>query len=412
MSDPSRFDPPPAALDRRRFLAGSLAACGVGLAAAAPLGQPLWAAPRPARPEGKNLVVVRFGAGVRFRDTFGAGDRTLTPHLRSQARRGTLFSHVRNDGELRHDCATWTLMNGTYGPRQFARGAKLAEGLSYSPTWFEMVRKTFARPVEKLLAVGVEPCSLSEEYGARYQASCFASQKDARDGASASGDASLGVCAERFMLNRRIGQIARDLDDDLKPRTRSQRRASYLGAIDEHFSADPLAETSLTEIAREVLADRLVAPQPWITAAEGDDVLLDLALRAMAKHRPECTMIAFQSTDLAHFGAWRTYTAQLRRLDLLLARLQDFLASTPFYSDRTTLVVTTEIGRGDPNFAQHELEGDSERRLFTLVLGPDVEAGREIAEPRDFAGLAPGIARFLGVPLPGATATAWPEFPA
>lgn len=411
MTETSRFDPQPT-LDRRRFLERSLAACAVGLATGLPFGRTVLGAPRPVRPEGKNLVVVRFGAGVRFRDTFGGGDRTLTPHLRSQARRGTLFSHVRNDGELRHDCATWTLLNGTYGPRQFARGAKLAEGLSYSPTWLELYRKAFARPQDKLLAVGIEPCSRNEELGARFQAASYAAQQDAGDGASASGDASLGVCAERFMLNRRIGQIARDLDDDLKPRTRAQRRASYLGVIDDHLGADPLRQTSLTEIVREVLADRLVAPQPWITAAEADDVLLDLALRAMAKHRPECTVIGFQSTDLAHFGAWRTYTAQLRRLDLLLARLQDFLASTPFYADRTTLVVTTDIGRGDPNFAQHELEGESERRLFTLVLGPDVEPGREIGEPRDFAGLAPGLARFLGVTLPGGTATAWPEFPA
>lgn len=411
MTEPRHLDPG-STLDRRRFLEGTLAACGLGLAAGLPFGNAVLGAPRPVRPEGKNLVVVRFGAGVRFRDTFGAGDRTLTPHLRSQARYGTLFSHVRNDGELRHDCATWTLLNGSYGPRQFARGAKLAEGLSYSPTWLELYRKTYARPIDKLLAVGVEPCSRSEEFGARFQAASFAAQQDAQDGTSASGDASLGVCAERFMLNRRIGQIARDLEDDLKPRTRSQRRASYLGVIDEHFGSEPMRQTSLTEIVREILADRLAAPQPWITAAEADDVLLDLALRAMTKHRPECTVIGFQSTDLAHFGAWRTYTAQLRRLDLLLARLQDFLASTPFYANRTTLVVTTEIGRGDPNFAQHELEGESERRLFTLVLGPDVEAGREVNDVRDFAGLAPGLARFLGVTLPAATAPIWPEFPA
>lgn len=411
MSEPRRLAPQ-APFDRRQFLERSLAACGLGLAATLPWLRSADGAPRPSRPEGKNLVVVRFGAGVRFRDTFGGGDQTLTPHLRSQARRGTLFAHVRNDGELRHDCATWTLQNGTYGARQFARGARLADGLSYSPTWAEMFRKTYAKPIEKLLAVGLEPCSRSEEYGARYQASCFASQQDAQDGTAASGDASLGVCSERFMLNRRIGQIARDLGDDAKARTRAQRRAAYLEVIDEHFAAEPLRQTSMTEIVREILADRLVAPQPWITAAEADDVLLDLALRAMAKHRPECTTIAFQSTDLAHFGAWRTYTAQLRRLDLLLARLQDFLATTPFYADRTTLVVTSEIGRGDPNFAQHELEGESERRLFTLVLGPEVTAGREITEQRDFAGLAPSIARFLGVQLPAATGVAWPEFPA
>jgi hypothetical protein len=47
-----------------------------------------------------------------------------------------------------------------------------------------------------------------------------------------------------------------------------------------------------------------------------------------------------------------------------------------------------------------------------LVLGPEVTAGREITEQRDFAGLAPSIARFLGVQLPAATGVAWPEFPA
>jgi hypothetical protein len=71
------------------------------------------------------------------------------------------------------------------------------------------------------------------------------------------------------------------------------------------------------------------------------------ALEAVEKHKPRVLYVAFGDTDeLAHAGDYDQYLSAIERGDAFLRLLWDRLQADPFYRDQTTLIVTTDHGRG------------------------------------------------------------------
>ena len=89
------------------------------------------------------------------------------------------------------------------------------------------------------------------------------------------------------------------------------------------------------------------APMLWRT------VRLDLltngyAMEALENQHPRVIYIAYGETDdFAHDGSYERYIDAAHRTDLMLSKLWNWLQTDSFYRDRTTLLISTDHGRGN-----------------------------------------------------------------
>ena len=104
-------------------------------------------------------------------------------------------------------------------------------------------------------------------------------------------------------------------------------------------NAAPAESQFLNELSAE-------APKLWSTVRL--DVLTNgYAMDALKSHNPRVIYIAYGETDdFAHDGNYDRYINAAHRSDLMLSKLWQWVQSTPSYRDRTTLIITTDHGRG------------------------------------------------------------------
>ena len=68
---------------------------------------------------------------------------------------------------------------------------------------------------------------------------------------------------------------------------------------------------------------------------------------ALKSRNPRVIYIAYGETDdFAHDGSYDRYIDAAWRTDLMLSKLWDWLQASPFYRDRTTMIISTDHGRG------------------------------------------------------------------
>jgi hypothetical protein len=187
----------PVPLDRRRFLGH--ASAGLGLFAAAgglgdaedrPLGDEPPANPDPApapnrRPyTGPNVILVRFGGGVRRRETILDPPRTYCPFIYHDLfhRQGILFSNVDISSApnivTSHGQGTLYLLTGRYDEYHDITHRPFADRFEPTvPTLFAYLRRTYDIPEHQALIVNGED-RINEEfytfsnhhlYGVRYR---------------------------------------------------------------------------------------------------------------------------------------------------------------------------------------------------------------------------------------------------
>ncbi len=86
---------------------------------------------------------------------------------------------------------------------------------------------------------------------------------------------------------------------------------------------------------------------------------------ALLKAHNRVTYIAFGDTDeLAHAGDYAGYLAAMERADEYLRQVWDLIQSDPYYRDQTTMIVSTDHGRGkEPLSAWRDHAG---KRYFDL----------------------------------------------
>ena len=163
---------------RRRFLQG-IALGAPALAAARDDGQPATepaaATPRPEY-SGPKVVLVRFGGGVRRRETIDP-DHTYAPWTRKEfAKQGTLFTNMMIDPALElntsHGEGTLNILTGVYRKYQDVGKTNPAVEEQFlgsrfeadAPTLFEYLRAAFQVPEHQTLIVNGEDRAQEEFY--------------------------------------------------------------------------------------------------------------------------------------------------------------------------------------------------------------------------------------------------------
>lgn len=155
--------------------------------------------------------------------------------------------------------------------------------------------------------------------------------------------------------------------------------------VNAGYATESPATTARTGWLNEVSAE---APRLWSTVRP-DFLTNGYALEALKTQRPRVIYIAFGETDdFAHDGSYDRYIDAAHRNDLMLSRLWSWLQSDADYRDSTTLIVTTDHGRGDSpdNWSRHS------RPVATPRNGEDSATNGSMGSDQIWlAAIGPGI---------------------
>jgi len=129
------------------------------------------------------------------------------------------------------------------------------------------------------------------------------------------------------------------------------------------------------------------APRLWSTVRV-DFLTHGYAMEALKSRHPRVTYISYGETDdFAHDDSYDRYIDAAHRTDMMLAKLWNRLQSDPFYRGRTTLMITTDHGRGEtPDGWPYHASAEG-----AIKLGSDTAEGVPGSNQTWFAAIGPGI---------------------
>ncbi|MFV7234784.1 sulfatase-like hydrolase/transferase [Flavobacterium sp. ZB4R12] len=147
-------------------------------------------------------------------------------------------------------------------------------------------------------------------------------------------------------------------------------------AFDKIGGTNPTAKQNLIN---NMLADSY---KPWHL-----DECLDVftqyeALEELKTKKPKVLYIAYGETDeWAHGGQYRSYLDAAHQVDAWIKQIWDFVQNDPQYKNKTTLVFTTDHGRGDKIKAEWTSHGSSIQdasEIWFAAMGPGITGKGEL----------------------------------
>ncbi|MBL9049237.1 MAG: hypothetical protein JNK19_03900 [Tabrizicola sp.] len=366
-------------MDRRSFTLGSL-----GLAAG--LATPMPALSQTPSYRGPNVILVRFGGGVRRAETIDEAT-TWAPYLRHVlAPRGTFIPDLRIDRlegvNTSHAEGTLNLLTGRYLAYRDASEFLNDRLEPTEPTLFEYLRRAFDIPSHQVLLVNGED---------RPQEEFFTFGAGDHFGIDFRSEM---LSLHRYKLYRTRMQLAEGgLTDEARLALEAER--TRLLTIDPRGATpEPSAEVEAfwARWRRDFGDSGFKNPR-------GDRLLTELSIRALRELQPRLLMVNYQDPDYVHWGNPSHYTRAIAIIDEGLQRLVSAVDASPFYRDNTIFVITPDCGRDANPLAevpfQHHFNSRSAHETWAVIFGPGIGKG-VIDKPIDQSAIAPTIAAAMG----------------
>ena len=167
---------------------------------------------------------------------------------------------------------------------------------------------------------------------------------------------------------------------------------------------------------RQLFMNNLLPNLPYYwTDNTFDVVTMEYAREHLLRHQPRVLFIGLGETDeWGHARRYDLYLDAAHNSDRFVAELWKTLQEMPEYKDKTSLILTTDHGRGDTraNWTDHGKDVPSAEFIWIGVLGPDtpplgVRANVETTQSQ----VAATIAHLLGEDLNKASPKAAPPLP-
>ncbi len=338
---------------------------------------------------GPNIILIRFGGGVRRAETIDAAT-TYAPYLRHVlTERGVLIPNMvisqMEGGNTSHAEGTLNILTGRYEAYRDAGSKFLDDRLEPTePTLFEYLREAFDIPSHQVLLVNGEDRAQEEffTYGMH-------------------GHFGINFRSEMLSLHRfkiyKTAQILREGGPDEKALEKAQQDYTALLAKD-HRQIVPDQSAPLQDFWA---GWRSHYGDDGFRNPRGDRLLTALALRAMAELRPHLMMVNYQDTDYVHWGNASHYTRAISIIDEGLKELVDFADRDPFYADNTVFVIAPDCGRDANGLMsvpfQHHFNTRSAHEIWALAFGPGIARGRVMDRRVEQVAIAPTIAAIMGI---------------
>lgn len=190
------------------------------------------------------------------------------------------------------------------------------------------------------------------------------------------------------------GKIAAFTSWDLFPYILNEERSQF--QINSGYEMLAYDSTYSTQAINQV--------QRFVTEKKGTrhDLLTYISAKEyLQAHHPKVLFLGFGETDEeAHQGNYGAYLQKANTVDQMLGDLYSFIQTDSFYKDNTTIIITTDHGRGNSektwNTHSTFIQGSGETWL--AIIGPRIEALGEMKEEQQFYAnqLASTIALLLG----------------
>ncbi len=126
---------------------------------------------------------------------------------------------------------------------------------------------------------------------------------------------------------------------------------------------------------KEVLIERFQqeTPRQW-NGTRFDIFTHEFALEAMKNHHPKLVFVGYgEADDFGHDADYDQYINAINRNDRMIEELWNYVQSDPFYKDQTTIIVTTDHGRGNgTEWTDHNAKVKGSDEGFILMFGKGV----------------------------------------
>jgi len=396
-------------LDRRQFLcqttALGTAAAGLSISARQRVDEP----PAPMQPiqqgripyRGPNVILIRFGGGVRRLETITQDQETWCPFIYHELfkKRGVLFNNMEIESApgiaTSHGQGTLYLLTGNYSEYDAAGFSE--RFIPKNPTLFEYFRRHYDVPPHQALIVNGEDrineefftFSNCQHYGVEYKSTVLSLYR-----------------FKTFLLRDDIASgrfVGREL-------TLKCRELDQLERLDYRVENRNLI--ALPEIDEFWRKWRGYFGRSGFVNPRGDRLLTTLSLWALRELRPRLLMINYQDPDYVHWGNPNFYTRAVAIIDDGVREIYQTCQALDEYRDNTIFLVVPDCGR-DSNRCmavpfQHHFNTRSAHEIFAVAAGPGIahpaRAGQPLIvrrnRPHQQASVAATIGQLMGFPTP------------
>ncbi len=342
---------------------------------------------------GPNVILVRFGGGVRRLETIDP-EHTFSPFFRHElTKRGMLFANMEiaqlAGVETSHGQGTLYTLTGKYARYKDVTGKFLGQRFEAKvPTLFEYLRKSYTVSPHQALIVNGEDRTDEEFYtfsnhhlfGVNYRSNVLSLYR-----------------FKTYLLRR---QLERDGLDD-KSYAAKAKELQKLEALDYRVGGD---HGQSPEIEAFWERWRQFYGESGFVNPRGDRLLTELTLRAMRELRPRLLMVNYNDPDYVHWGDPTFYTRGIAIIDEGLQRLVAAVDADPFYRDNTVFVIVPDCGRDNNRFMpvpfQHHFNSRSAHEIFALLMGPGIAHGDVVHRTVQQVDVAPTIGKIMGFETP------------
>lgn len=356
-------------LSKRQFLQ----AAGISVAGR------MWTQGAEPNENARKVILVTFGGGVRYGETFGEGGLRNIPRLAALKGQGRFFRDCRNLGVLSHFNSTSSILTGNW-----QRVDDFGQQPPASSTLFEAYRAQ--RKAGPMDAWAICTNKSFGNIGAAVGA-----------GANVVLPKQLLVEAVKDVVKRGSGLGIADREN-VHRRLETILEEGYEGIGWTVFKGGRQLDARVRETLTHALVEYINGPE---APASGDELTFFMAREVMREFAPRVLLVNFWDMDVAHWGSYSLYLQAVTRTDRLTGMLWDEVQNNPAYKDKTTVMILPELGRdGDANaangFLNHRSGDASCRNMWMLALGANTGRG-EVERPISHIDMAATTAEMLGV---------------
>lgn len=197
------------------------------------------------------------------------------------------------------------------------------------------------------------------------------------------------------------GKVAAFSSWDVFPYIINDKRSGILVST----GVEPITGSSLTEGEKMLNNLILSLPNP-LPGVRLDALTFYYGFEYMKKNKPKVMYFAFDETDdFAHGGEYAAYLNSAHYTDRFLFELWAYVQSDKQYKDKTTLLITSDHGRGTDakSWKDHGKKVAEAGEIWFAVLGPDTPPTGEMKGDSQYHQnqIAKTLAKFLGLNFTG-----------